>query len=77
MIETTALPTTVARPGSRATLTDARASLDAIAEAYAAGDTPIAERLLTLALDDDLPWDDVCAAAARGIARRFGEQPRG
>ena len=47
--------------------------LDAIAEAYATGDNPRGEHLLARALDDDLPWDDVCAAAARGVARHFGE----
>ena len=50
------------------------AVLDAIAEAYAAGDAPHGERLFTQALDDGLPWDQVCAAAARGVARRYGEQ---
>jgi hypothetical protein len=50
--------------------------LDAIAEAYAAGDAPLAEHLFQQALDDDLPWTDVCAAAARGIALRYGEPPR-
>ena len=47
--------------------------LDAIAEAYAAGDSPRGEQLLARALDHDLPWNDVCAAAARGVARHFGE----
>ena len=47
--------------------------LDAIAGAYTAGDAPRGERLLAQALDDGLPWDEVCAAAARGVARRFGE----
>jgi len=47
--------------------------LDAIAEAYTAGDAPHGERLFTQALDDGLPWDQVCAAAARGVARRYGE----
>jgi hypothetical protein len=70
MIQTAALPGTVAQP-------DSRSALDAIFEAYAAGDNLIAEMLFTQALDDGLPWDDVCAAAARGIARRYGEQPRG
>jgi hypothetical protein len=77
MIQTAALPATVAQPDTRTAFPEARAALDAIAEAYAAGDNPIAELLFTQALDLDLPWDDVCAAAARGIARRFGEQPRG
>jgi hypothetical protein len=47
--------------------------LDAIASAYTAGDAPRGERLFSQALDDGLPWDQVCAAAARGFARRFGE----
>ena len=50
--------------------------LDAIADAYAAGNPAHGERLLSRALDDDLPWDQVCAAAARGIARRYGEPDR-
>jgi hypothetical protein len=50
--------------------------LDAIADAYAAGDPAHGERLLSRALDDDLPCDQVCAAAARGIARRYGEPDR-
>ena len=53
------------------------AILDAIAEAYTAGDAPHGERLFTRALDDGLPWDQVCAAAARGVAQRFGGQDRG
>jgi hypothetical protein len=51
--------------------------LDAIAEAYTAGDAPYGEHLFTQALDDGLPWDQVCAAAARGVARRYGEPDRG
>jgi hypothetical protein len=50
--------------------------LDAIAEAYAAGDAPRAEHLFHQALDDGLPWTDVCSAAARGIALRYGEPHR-
>jgi hypothetical protein len=50
--------------------------LDALTDAYAAGDAPRGEQLLIDALDDDLPWDTVCAAVARGVARRFNEQPR-
>jgi hypothetical protein len=56
---------------------DATDVLDAISEAYAAGDNPLAELLFSRALDDGLPWDQVCAAAARGIAERYGGQPRG
>ena len=51
--------------------------LDAIAEAYTAGDALYGEALFTQALDDGLPWDQVCAAAARGVARRYGEPDRG
>ena len=51
--------------------------LDAIAEAYAIGDAPYGELLFAQALDDGLPWDQVCAAAARGVAQRYGEQDRG
>src|SRR4051794_10777115 len=47
--------------------------LDSIAEAYAAGNSPLGEVLLSQALDDELPWNEVCAAAARGVARRFDE----
>jgi len=52
--------------------------LDALADAYARGDAPRGERLLVEALDHDLPWDQVCAAAAMGVGRRYaslaGEQ---
>ena len=47
------------------------ASLDDITQAYAAGDPLAGEELLTRALDLGLPWDQVCAAAARGIAQRY------
>jgi hypothetical protein len=60
-----------------AAVPDTASTLDAIAEAYASGDNPVAELLFTQALDDNLPWDDVCAAAARGVARRYAERPRG
>ena len=56
--------------------THASSALDAIAQAYAAGDAPSGEHLFTQALDDGLPWDEVCAAAARGVARRYGEPGR-
>jgi hypothetical protein len=42
--------------------------LQAITEAYSAGDAPRGEQLLLKALDEQLPWDMVCAAAAQGIA---------
>lgn len=45
--------------------------LEALAEAYARGDAPRGERLLVEALDQDLPWDQVCAAAASGVSRRY------
>jgi hypothetical protein len=54
----------------------ASSALDAIAEAYAAGDAPYGEHLFTQALDDGLPWDQVCAAAARGVALRYGGRDR-
>jgi hypothetical protein len=53
--------------------------LDALSDAYARGDAPHGERLLVEALDLNLPWDQVCAAAATGVSRRYasmsGEQP--
>lgn len=55
---------------------DTRALLDALADAYAAGDAPFAELLFVQALEEDLPWDEICAAAARGVARWFGETDR-
>jgi hypothetical protein len=48
-----------------------------LTEAYAAGDVTLGEQLLMQALDDDLPWDEVCSAAARGIARRYDERRSG
>jgi hypothetical protein len=69
MLELTATATT-------ATTVQIVSALDAIADAYAAGDPAHGERLLSRALDDDLPWDQVCAAAARGIARRYDEPDR-
>jgi hypothetical protein len=50
--------------------------LHALTEAYAAGDAPRGEQLLLEALDGQIPWDVVCAAAARGISARYGGQPR-
>lgn len=46
-------------------------TLTDLTEAYAAGDVALGERLFMQALDDDLPWDEVCSAAARGITRRY------
>jgi hypothetical protein len=48
-----------------------------LTEAYATGDVTLGERLLMQALDDDLPWDEVCSAAARGIAQHYGERRGG
>jgi hypothetical protein len=48
--------------------------LDALADAYARGDAPHGERLLTAALDLNLPWDQVCAAAATGMTRRYASR---
>jgi len=48
--------------------------LDALADAYAQGDAPRGERLFETALDLDLPWDQVCAAAAHGVTRRYAER---
>jgi hypothetical protein len=53
-----------------------RSSLDALARAYASGDAPLGELLIAQALDQGLPWDQVCAAAARGTAQRYGELDR-
>lgn len=47
--------------------------LRAITDAYAAGDAALGERLLLEALDQGLPWDAVCAAAAGGIASKHTE----
>lgn len=60
-------------PAHTETAAEAVTILDAIASAYTIGDAPHGERLFGQALDDGLPWDQVCAAAARGFARRFGE----
>lgn len=55
---------------------DHRALLSALAEAFASGDAPRGESLLTDALDAGIPWDQVTTAAAGGMARRFEEQFR-
>ena len=53
--------------------------LEALADAYARGDAARGEQLLVEALDRDLPWDQVCTAAAIGMTRRYeaqhGERP--
>lgn len=51
--------------------TDQAPLLLAIVRAYADGDTSRADDLFVRALDADLPWDEVCAAAARGMTRRY------
>jgi hypothetical protein len=56
---------------------DTASPLDAITQAYAAGDAPSGELLHQRALDLGLPWDRVCAAAARGIAQRYDRNERG
>jgi hypothetical protein len=68
-----------ARPPARQAGAAAPASrhlLDALTRAYAAGDAVLGEYLLGQALDEGLPWDQVCAAAARGSARRASEGSR-
>ena len=55
---------------------DTLSLLDAISHAYAQGNTPLAERLFTQALDDELPWNEICAAAARGVSERYGDHER-
>ena len=45
--------------------------LDAIVRAYADGDGNRADLLFERALDADLPWNEVCAAVARGVSWRF------
>ncbi|MGE3268155.1 MAG: hypothetical protein AB7P40_05370 [Chloroflexota bacterium] len=42
--------------------------LNAVTQAYAHGEMARAEHLFLEALDAGLPWDDVCTAAARGMA---------
>jgi hypothetical protein len=46
--------------------------LDDITRAYASGDAVLAEHLFAEALDADLPWNEVCAAAALGVSTRYG-----
>ena len=52
---------------------EARPLLDELTDAYATGDARDGELLLLEALDRGLPWDEVAAAAARGMARRYGD----
>ena len=56
---------------------DTASPLDAITQAYASGAAQTGELLLTQALDLGLPWDQVCAAAARGIAQQYDRHERG
>jgi hypothetical protein len=57
----------------RAPATHSVGLLHTLADAYACGDFPRGEALLAQALDHGLPWDEVCAAAARGMAARYPE----
>ena len=57
-------------------LIDHRALLSAVSEAFARGDAPRGEVLLTRALDAGIPWDQVTAAAANGTARRYERRAR-
>ncbi|MFN8633301.1 MAG: hypothetical protein U0893_05545 [Chloroflexota bacterium] len=45
--------------------------LDAIVRAYADADGRHADSLFMQALDADLPWTEVCSAAAQGLSRRY------
>ena len=45
--------------------------LVAMVEAFARGDAPLGEVLLTRALDAGMHWDQVTSAAARGMAARY------
>ena len=68
---------TAARPVPRAATTVPLPTLlHAITEAYAAGNAALGERLFLKALNEQLPWDVACAAAARGIAARRDGPPR-
>ena len=62
---------------SSAVADTAASPLEAITQAYANGATQQGELLLTQALDLGLPWDQVCAAAARGIAQQYDRHERG
>ena len=55
---------------------DHRALLHALSEAFASGDAPRGEDLLTHALDAGIPWDQVTTAAANGMARRYAARAR-
>ncbi len=55
---------------------DQRAMLTAVSEAFASGDAPRGEALLTRALDAGIPWDQVTAAAALGMARCYKGRTR-
>ena len=55
---------------------DRRALLSAVSEAFASGDAPRGEAILTRALDAGIPWDQVTAAAAQGTARRYERRTR-
>jgi len=55
---------------------DQRAMLTAVSEAFARGEAPRGEALLTRALDAGIPWDQVTAAAALGMARCYRGRSR-
>lgn len=55
-------------------LHESPAVLAELTAAYATGDAPLGEYLLAQALDEGRPWDEVCAAAARGIAQHVAER---
>ena len=50
--------------------------LETMVAAFARGDNVNGEALLGRALDEDLPWDEVTTAAARGVALRYGSRER-
>lgn len=53
---------------------DRHALLEALTDAFASGDAPCGENLLTHALDAGIPWDHVTTAAANGMSRRYDER---
>ena len=54
---------------------DFRALMDAVTDAFAAGDNARAENLLIDALDQGVAWDEVTSAAALGVFR-YRQAPR-
>lgn len=55
---------------------DLRALIDAVTDAFAAGDNARAEILLIDALDRGVAWDEVTSAAALGVLRHHHSAPR-